>query len=133
MHRVLRPLGLILLWGACATPGRPASSPKAPISPAAGRIKAVAADHPLYARVEGAKLKNACAGDSDCHVGGCSREVCSAEAGVVTSCEVQSWPQGDATCGCVVVRVVVDGEASGFEQRAVIFPTRIADPDLRVR
>ena len=101
MRRVLRPVGLILLWGACATSGRPASSPKAPTAPAAARVKAVAADHPLYARVEGAKLKNACAADSDCHEGGCSREVCSAEAGVVTSCEVQTWPQGDARCGCV--------------------------------
>ena len=59
----------------------------------------VSPDDPLYDRYEGTGHDNACAADEDCHTGGCSGEVCSAEEGVVTTCElvppVRGW------CGCI--------------------------------
>jgi len=65
------------------------------------RVAAVAAGHPLHARVEGTGFENRCTTDEQCHLGGCSREVCSASPDVNTTCDVQSWPQGKASCGCV--------------------------------
>lgn len=65
------------------------------------RTAAVAADHALYARVEGTGVNNTCASDADCKPSGCSKEVCAAEEAMST-CEVQEWPQGEgASCGCV--------------------------------
>jgi eight-cysteine-cluster-containing protein len=65
------------------------------------RTAAVAADHALYARVEGTSVNNACASDADCKPSGCSKEVCASEEAMST-CEVQEWPQGEgASCGCV--------------------------------
>ena len=63
---------------------------------------AVPADHPLHDRFEGTSFANACSADGDCKKGGCSSEVCSAEEGVITTCDVPliSLP-GDTECGCV--------------------------------
>jgi hypothetical protein len=38
----------------------------------------------------------------------------------------------DAARGGIVVGVVLDGEAGGFEQGAVVFPARVADVDLGI-
>ena len=104
-------LPLLLLLSAC--PSRPAKTPASapvsvptttPVAPAGGaRQPAVAPGDPLYARVEGTSSKNDCQGDSDCHAGGCSGEVCSAEGSVTSSCEMADWPQRKApsACGCV--------------------------------
>ena len=52
-----------------------------------------------YDRFEGTGFSNGCKSDADCHVGGCSSEVCAAEH-VATTCEGLPWtPQG--TCGCL--------------------------------
>jgi eight-cysteine-cluster-containing protein len=66
------------------------------------RKLAVPEDHPLGGRFEGGGFDDACTADADCHVGGCSQEVCSAEEGVVSTCEVMavSLPEG-TQCGCV--------------------------------
>jgi eight-cysteine-cluster-containing protein len=70
--------------------------------PVGERMPAVAEDHPLYARVEGEGFANDCKADGDCKVGGCSGEVCSADASVVTTCEVMPMHfPADAACGCV--------------------------------
>ena len=53
--------------------------------------------------MEGDGFPNACNADADCFAAGCSSEVCSAEHGVVTTCEafrIEGWPE-DAACGCV--------------------------------
>lgn len=73
---------------------------KAP--PPAVRKPAVPTDHPLHARFEGTDFANDCKTDGDCHAAGCSSEVCSADAGVITTCDVPlvSLPAGTA-CGCV--------------------------------
>lgn len=120
-------LPVLLLLGACngrhdPDPNPPAAEPPAltPEAPAADapasteeRTPRVSADHPLYARVEGASLKNDCAADAGCYVGGCSSEVCSAEEGVTTSCDVIEKPQGaDARCGCVSGQCVWYGSAA---------------------
>lgn len=70
--------------------------------PAAVRKPAVAAGHALFDRFEGTGFPNDCKADADCHTGGCGGEVCSAEDGVNTTCEVLpvSLPEGTA-CGCV--------------------------------
>jgi eight-cysteine-cluster-containing protein len=81
-----------------ATPSGPDPSPV----PAAGsRTPAVPKDSPHYDLFEGTSYKNDCAKDSDCSVGGCSHEVCSAQAGVKTSCIAHADSPHDATCGCV--------------------------------
>jgi eight-cysteine-cluster-containing protein len=81
------------------TPGDQTGTPET--GEPAVRTAAVSADVALFARVEGADVSNACASDADCKSTGCSKEVCAAEE-VMTSCEVQEWPQGQgASCGCV--------------------------------
>lgn len=51
-----------------------------------------------FDRFEGTGFDNACATDSDCIVGGCSDEVCAAEA-VGTTCEAFDVPDL-GSCGC---------------------------------
>lgn len=71
-------------------------------APAAGaRTPAVPSGSPHYDLFEGTSYKNDCAEDSDCRVGGCSHEVCSAQSGVRTSCIAHEDTPRDATCGCV--------------------------------
>ena len=71
-------------------------------APAATRTPMVAAEHPLYARMEGQGLNNNCAADTECFKGGCGAEICSADAGAKSTCEVLdvSIP-ASAGCGCV--------------------------------
>ena len=65
------------------------------------RRAAIGPQDPLYDRVEGTAVENRCATDDQCFVGGCSGEVCSAEATVTTTCELVKWPPAAASCGCV--------------------------------
>jgi eight-cysteine-cluster-containing protein len=69
---------------------------------ASDRVPMIAADHPLHDRLEGSDFGNACEADAGCFRGGCSGEVCSAEEGVNTTCEVLEvrFP-ADAQCGCL--------------------------------
>lgn len=103
-------LVLLIFPPGCASAGegRPMTAPdagpsvKAPPPPSQGkRVPAVDRKDPLYGRVEGENIENRCHGDSQCRVGGCSGEVCSAREGILTTCEVRRWPQGRAACGCV--------------------------------
>jgi len=100
------------LFFACSSsaPRAPDAAPQASTSPSASpvapgpvRTPAVASDHPLYGRVEGTSFKNTCAADADCKTGGCSTEVCSAEEGVNSTCElpVEGFPGKGTACGCV--------------------------------
>jgi eight-cysteine-cluster-containing protein len=84
--------------GGVTPPSDDGSTPPPPTD----RKLAVPADHPLHDRFEGAGSPNDCKADADCHTAGCGSEVCSADAGVVTTCEVLpvSLPAGTA-CGCV--------------------------------
>lgn len=89
------------------------------------RAAAVKADDPLYARVEGTSFKNTCANDSACMTGGCSSEVCSAEEGVNSTCEMPAngFPSKGASCGCV------SGECIWFRGGApVAQPSQPAQP-----
>ena len=63
---------------ACSSPAKPppASQPQADVGT---RTALLARDD---ARFEGPTFKNACGGDTDCHVGGCWGEICTAEEGV---------------------------------------------------
>ncbi|MBI4511990.1 MAG: hypothetical protein HY698_20330 [Deltaproteobacteria bacterium] len=72
-----------------------------PTSPAVDRALVVPKEHPLYARVEGEGFRNQCDGDADCKVGGCSSEICSAEAGVMSACDVLDFSVKGSSCGCV--------------------------------
>ncbi len=75
-----------------------------PVSAAGGvrRVVMVDSRHPDFERLEGTDFPNDCKQDVDCKVGGCSQEVCSAQEGVMTTCDVLSvdWPAG-RSCGCV--------------------------------
>lgn len=86
-----------------AEPGEPAPEPPAPDEPAPRSDGASVVDpsHPLYGRVEGASFANDCETAADCHVSGCSSEICSAEPGVASTCEAREWPTAGASCGCV--------------------------------
>ena len=66
------------------------------------RIPMVTSDHPLYERLEGAGFANECKTDGDCKRGGCSGEICSSDAEVMSTCEMLpiTWPEGSA-CGCI--------------------------------
>jgi eight-cysteine-cluster-containing protein len=97
-------LVLAALAAACE---KPSPSPTEPTTAGDGgqvvtRQPAVPADHALFDRFEGTGFPNDCTRDADCHQAGCSGEVCSADAGVVTTCEVLpvTLPEGSA-CGCV--------------------------------
>jgi eight-cysteine-cluster-containing protein len=85
---------VLLLIAACAAPQAKAPEPTV-------RIPAVPADSPHHDLFEGADLKNACSGDADCHIGGCSSEICSAEKEVTSACIVQADQPRGARCGCV--------------------------------
>jgi eight-cysteine-cluster-containing protein len=54
---------------------------------------------PLADRYEGTAFANGCSADGDCHTSGCSAEICSAEAGIASTCEGIPLPGGQ--CGCV--------------------------------
>jgi eight-cysteine-cluster-containing protein len=84
-------------------PGEPPPTPPPPPGPSGARKPAVDKANPHYARVEGESFKNECTADNQCFVGGCSSEVCSAEEGVSTTCEMpaEGWPIQGATCGCL--------------------------------
>ena len=96
------PLILILLTPSCRTSPDAASS-GAPLAPSAigERTPALSPDNPLYDRFEGTAYANECTQDAQCHVGGCSGEVCSAQADIITTCEAVPWPRGNPACGCV--------------------------------
>jgi eight-cysteine-cluster-containing protein len=104
-HRRLAPCAVVLaaLAVACEKP----TPPNGPTTAGDGgqavtRQPAVPVDHPLFDRFEGTGFPNDCTTDAACHQGGCSGEVCSADPGVVTTCEVLAvaLPAGTA-CGCV--------------------------------
>jgi eight-cysteine-cluster-containing protein len=109
LHRVGAALGaalLSLVATACEKPTPPpggtATSPADDGGQVAVRKPAVPADHPLHDRFEGVGFANDCGSDSQCHAAGCGSEVCSADAGVVTTCEALpvALPAKSA-CGCV--------------------------------
>ena len=93
-------LALLVLLAACSSsaPSRAADPASAP---AKARVPAVPGDSPRHDLYEGTAYRNACTLDSDCHAGGCSHEVCSADEGVITSCIAHEDQPRDATCGCV--------------------------------
>ena len=60
-------------------------------------VPAGSAKHDRFERPD---LKNHCFRDSDCHIGGCSGEACSAQSGISSTCElIPDQPGGN--CGCV--------------------------------
>src|SRR5262249_41845664 len=93
----------VMAWAwACASPA-PKKAPDGPPPDVGPRPVAVPVKHPLYARFEQPSLKNACKVDADCHTGGCSDEMCTAEEGVSGPCDaVDKSILAGATCGCVV-------------------------------
>lgn len=82
---------------------RPSSaSPEPDSADAAPRAALFTADHPHQAAFEAPELVNECTADAECHRAGCGERVCSAEAEVMSTCEVLpvSLP-ADASCGCL--------------------------------
>lgn len=68
---------------------------------AAARTPAVPKDSPNYDLYEGTSFKNDCTADADCHIGGCSHEVCSAATRVMSSCIKRDDQPTGASCGCI--------------------------------
>lgn len=70
---------------------------------AAVRELLVAEDDDQFGRVEGRAFDNVCDSDADCHVGGCSSEVCSADPEATTTCEMPAggFASAGGACGCV--------------------------------
>jgi eight-cysteine-cluster-containing protein len=67
--------------------------------PPCGREPSVSPRDPMYDRYEGTEYVNNCRADADCVTGGCSGEVCTAEPGIATTCELV--PPAPGACGCV--------------------------------
>ena len=65
------------------------------------RVPAVPSASANYDHFEGVAFANSCESDRDCHVAGCSGEVCSADADVTTVCTEYPDQPKKATCGCV--------------------------------
>jgi eight-cysteine-cluster-containing protein len=65
------------------------------------RVAAVPATSPNFDHFEGVAFRNTCSEDRECHVAGCSSEVCSADPEVTTTCEVYPDQPKAASCGCV--------------------------------
>jgi eight-cysteine-cluster-containing protein len=100
---------LLVTFAACQSGPEPRADLPAHAAPApatGARTPAVPTSSPHYDLFEGTSYKNDCAEDSDCSVGGCSHEVCSAQTGVKTSCIAHSDSPRDATCGCVDGRCI---------------------------
>ena len=89
--------------GPGATPPSPDTPVASPPPDTSGRTPSIPSSHPLLARVEGISFQNACQADSQCFVGGCSSEICTAEQGVSGTCEAPAdgWPTAGSSCGCV--------------------------------
>jgi eight-cysteine-cluster-containing protein len=109
----MRILAVVLVAGACTCPPKaqesttpppppPATAPATQPAATPARRPAVDRASPVWRRVEGDSLKNDCTSDAQCFVGGCSGEVCSAEEGVNTTCEMPAdgWPTKGAACAC---------------------------------
>lgn len=82
---------------------RPSSASPEPSSlDPAPRGALFAADHPHRAVFEAPEIEDECTADADCHRAGCGDRICSAQAEVMSTCEVLpvSLP-ADATCGCL--------------------------------
>ncbi len=66
------------------------------------RTPMIAKDHPLYARMEGTNVNNACAADGECFKGGCGSEICAATKDTMSTCELfEPRSPASAVCGCV--------------------------------
>ena len=79
------------------TPSSPASQPVTTVEDGSRSVLFPGGEP----RFEGPTFKNDCTGDVDCKVGGCSSEICTAEEGVNSTCEVRPDQPRDASCGCV--------------------------------
>mgnify|MGYP007032565106 CR=1 FL=1 len=77
-------------------------TPARPSPPSGERFAVIPESHAMYGRFEVPDMPNACDADTQCHVGGCSGETCSAEPDVVTTCELLPARLPDRShCGCV--------------------------------
>ncbi len=66
------------------------------------RTPMIAKDHPLYSRMEGTHVNNACAADNECFKGGCGNEICAATKDTMSTCErFEPQPPASAQCGCI--------------------------------
>lgn len=83
---------------ACSSASKPPAASQ-PSTPDPGARKPLLAKD--NAKFEGPTFKNACGKDSDCFVGGCSGELCTAEEGVNSVCVVYPDQPRGASCGCL--------------------------------
>jgi eight-cysteine-cluster-containing protein len=93
--------GLVLSAGSACTGEVPTASAETTPASSGDRTPAVPKDSPHYDLFEGTSHPNQCEKDSDCFIGGCSREVCSADAKVKTPCIAHADKPTGASCGCV--------------------------------
>lgn len=121
-------LVLAALAAACEKPSPPPTGPTTSPGDDGGqavtRRPAVPATHPLFDRFEGTGSPNDCTADAGCHTAGCSSEVCSADPGVVTTCEALpvSLPAGTA-CGCV------EGQCQWWNEEGTPLPPLPQQPE----
>jgi eight-cysteine-cluster-containing protein len=84
------------------TKNSPPGSKTGPDAGSVQRTPLINKNHEFYGRYEGISSQNSCSFDTDCFKGGCGQEVCSAEQGVNTTCEVLSVRiPASAGCGCM--------------------------------
>lgn len=127
MFRLLLALALTIPLVACDSKNSPPPGSGSGPGPGAGSAKRtplIHKDHAYFGRYEGLSFQNACTGDVGCYRGGCGSEVCSAEQGVNSTCEVLSVQiPASAGCGCL------DGQCLWFSTDGSTLP---AAPDAPV-
>ena len=86
-----------------AASGEAANGSETPTKPSGEtRTPMIAKDHPLYSRMEGTNVNNACAADNECFKGGCGNEICAATKDTMSTCErFEPQPPASAQCGCI--------------------------------
>lgn len=90
-------VALSLALAGCSSAAKDSTGGQKPLR----RVPAVPAASANYNHFEGVAFANSCEVDKDCHVAGCSSEVCSADAEVTTVCTEYPDKPKTATCGCV--------------------------------
>src|SRR5215470_7085291 len=84
------------------------------------RVPALLPTAPNYDHFEGVAYRNSCDDDSECHLGGCSSEICSSDVDATSACMVYN-DKPTAPCGCVKGQCIwyVTGAAAD-EMRAAL-------------
>jgi eight-cysteine-cluster-containing protein len=121
---------LVAVLGACSPlPKEGGSAGSKPTR----RVAAVPSASPNYDHFEGIAFSNSCDSDAECHAAGCSKEVCSADQDVTTTCNEYPDQPKAASCGCVRGLCIWYVSSNGAAPVAAALPAAETDRPVPVR